>query len=245
MFDNLYIIILRNGVDYMQDVAAYFLLFLVYSFLGWCLEVGVKLFEDRTFVNRGFLIGPYCPIYGFGALFMSLFLKRYLNDPLVLFVMIVVSCSILEYSTSYILEKLFHTRWWDYSNRKFHINGRICLETMSLFALFGMLVMYVITPFFLKIFYSISPNLLIILSSLIFLCFLLDCIVSFCVINQIKNVSKSTQEKQILFKDDTERTTKLVRKEIAKSKKKLQNRILESFPNALMLRFKSKKKRKN
>ena len=121
----------------MQTFSAYFLLFLVYSFLGWCLEVGVKLYEDHAFVNRGFLIGPYCPIYGFGALIMSIFLNRYLNDPVVLFIMIVFSCSILEYFTSYILEKLFHTRWWDYSNRKFHINGRICLETMSLFAVFG------------------------------------------------------------------------------------------------------------
>lgn len=229
----------------MQVVAAYFLLFLIYSFLGWCLEVSVKLIEDHTFVNRGFLIGPYCPIYGFGALFMSLFLQRYLNDPLVLFVMIVLSCSVLEYFTSYILEKLFHTRWWDYHNRKFHINGRICLETMSLFAIFGMLVMYIVTPFFLRVFYSIPSHLLITLAALLFTCFVIDCIVSFFVINQIKNVSKSTQEKQILFKDDTERTTKLVRKEIEKSKKKLQNRILDSFPNALMLRFKSKKKKKH
>ena len=97
----------------MQDVVSYFLLFILYSFLGWCLEVGVKLYDDHRFVNRGFLIGPYCPIYGFGAIFMSLFLNRYLEDPLVLFIMIVVSCSILEYTTSYVLEKVFHTRWWD------------------------------------------------------------------------------------------------------------------------------------
>ena len=229
----------------MQTFSAYFLLFLAYSFLGWCLEVGVKLYEDHSFVNRGFLIGPYCPIYGFGALIMSIFLNRYLNDPVVLFIMIVFSCSILEYFTSYILEKLFHTRWWDYSNRKFHINGRICLETMSLFAVFGMLIMYIVTPFFLNFFYTVPQNLLICLALVLLTCFVLDCIVSFFVINQIKNVSKTTQEKQVLFKDDTERTTKLVRKEIEKSKKKLQNRILESFPNALMLRFKKKKKRKD
>ncbi|MBR1679695.1 MAG: putative ABC transporter permease [Bacilli bacterium] len=226
----------------MQSIASYFLLFVIYSFLGWCLEVGVKLYEDHKFVNRGFLIGPYCPIYGFGAVFMSIFLQRYLEDPLALFILIVVSCSILEYTTSYILEKLFHTRWWDYTNRKFHINGRICLETMFLFAAFGMLVMYVVTPFFLHLFQQISPNILILLAGILFFCFVLDCVVSFSVMNQIKNVSKTTQEKQLLFKDDTERTTKLVRKEIAKSKKKLQNRILESFPNALMLKFKKRKK---
>ena len=216
---------------------------MTYSFLGWCLEVGCILVHQKKFVNRGFLIGPYCPIYGCGAVFMSIVLKKYLVDPITLFIMIIISCSLLEYFTSYILEKLFHTRWWDYSTKRFQINGRICLETMVPFAFFGMLVMYYITPFFLGIYQTFSPFVLYSLSSVLFLVILVDIILSFKIINQIKNINKETQEKQILFKDDTERITKLVRKRIRESKKILQNRILLSFPNALMLRFKKRNKK--
>ena len=67
---------------------------MTYSFLGWCLEVICKLISDHKFINRGFLIGPYCPIYGWGTLLMQLLLQKYLNDPLVLFIMIILLCSI-------------------------------------------------------------------------------------------------------------------------------------------------------
>ena len=74
----------------MEIVCRYILLFFVYSFLGWCLEVGCKLVSDHKFINRGFLIGPYCPIYGHGALIMTILLNRYLNDPVTLFIMIIL-----------------------------------------------------------------------------------------------------------------------------------------------------------
>ena len=85
----------------MEVICNYILLFFIYSFLGWCLEVGCKLVSDHKFVNRGFLIGPYCPIYGHGALIMTILLHKYLNDPVTLFIMIILVCSILEYFTSY------------------------------------------------------------------------------------------------------------------------------------------------
>ena len=128
----------------MKELFIYFLFFIIYSFLGWLLEVTVKLVEDQRFINRGFLIGPVCPIYGFGALLLQLLLNKYINDPWTLFIMIILTCSVLEYSTSYILEKLFHTRWWDYSRKKFNINGRICLETMIPFGIFGLIIMYIL-----------------------------------------------------------------------------------------------------
>ena len=131
----------------MEIVCRYILLFFVYSFLGWCLEVGCKLVSDHKFINRGFLIGPYCPIYGHGALIMTILLNRYLNDPATLFIMIILCCSLLEYFTSYFLEKIFHTRWWDYSGYRFNINGRICLETMVPFGLFGLLLCMFRIPF--------------------------------------------------------------------------------------------------
>ena len=132
------------------DIRILFLLFLMYSFTGWAIEVIGKLIEKGKFVNRGFLVGPYCPIYGVGCLSMILLLNRYINDPFTLFIMSILLFSFLEYFTSYFMEKIFKIRWWDYSRRKFNINGRICLETMIPFGLGGMLIMYIVNPFFFK-----------------------------------------------------------------------------------------------
>ena len=136
----------------------YFLLFIIYSMLGWLIEVSAFLISDKKFINRGFLIGPYCPIYGVGAIVMILTLSNYTDSPLILFVMSIVIFSLLEYYTSYFMEKIFKARWWDYSKKKFNINGRICLETMIPFGLLGLLAMYVINPFLNNIIESFSIN---------------------------------------------------------------------------------------
>lgn len=226
----------------MNQILIYFLIFITYSFLGWCLEVICKLVDKGKFINRGFLIGPICPVYGFGALIMQIFLVKYLNDPITLFIMIILSCSILEYITSFALEKMFATRWWDYSNYKFNINGRICLETMIPFGFFGMLIMYKINPFFLNLYQQIPNNWLYLISIPLLLAFLADTIISFNIINNIKKISKETQKKQIIKKDDTEKITELVKKQIIKSKKKLQRRIIQAFPHLQLLKRKRTKK---
>ena len=125
----------------------YFALFLIYSFLGWVIEVASCSKIQKKFVDRGFLIGPYCPIYGTAALIIILLLKKYENDLAVLFVMSIVVCSVIEYVTSYIMEKLFKTRWWNYSDKPFNINGRICLSNSFLFGFLGVLLVYFINPF--------------------------------------------------------------------------------------------------
>lgn len=129
-----------------MNIKMYFLLFIIYSFIGWSIEVIGVLVRDKRFVNRGFLIGPYCPIYGFGGISIVFFLTKFMNDPIALFVMAIFICSVLEYSTSFIMEKIFKTRWWDYSDKKFNINGRICLETMWAFGALACFVMYIVNP---------------------------------------------------------------------------------------------------
>ena len=104
------------------DFRIFFLLFIIYSFSGWFIEVISKLIIDKKFVNRGFLIGPYCPIYGIGCMTMVILLTRYLDDIFTLFIMCILLFSILEYLTSYIMEKLFKARWGDYTHFKFNIN---------------------------------------------------------------------------------------------------------------------------
>lgn len=202
----------------------YFLLFIMYSFLGWLMEVIISLYNQHKFINRGFLIGPYCPIYGFGCLLITQLLKNYTNDFIVLFTMAIVICSLLEYFTSYFMEKLFHARWWDYSQNKFNLNGRICLETMIPFGILGCVVMYVINPFFNRMIDTLSPINLQIISIIVFIIFIIDNIVSFKVMNILKNASFTIR------KDSTEEITKKV-KEILTKKNFFTKRLIEAFPN--------------
>ncbi len=94
----------------MNKLAMYFLLFIIYSVLGWIMEVCLALYKEKKFINRGFLIGPYCPIYGVGCILLSVCLQSFASNPITLFLMSLVICSGLEYATSYIMEKIFKAR---------------------------------------------------------------------------------------------------------------------------------------
>jgi len=215
----------------IEKLSLLFLLFITYSFIGWCMEVGCKLVELKKFINRGFLIGPYCPIYGWGCILIIILLNKYTNDPLVLFIMAIVICSILEYFTSYFMEKLFKARWWDYSRRKFNINGRICLETMIPFGLLGCLIMYFVNPFFVSIYSKIPSNILIIISSVLFTIFLTDNIISYTIMFKMKI------PKIKISKDSTEEITEYVRSILAK-RSFLYKRLMKAYPNMKILRNK-------
>ena len=200
----------------------YFLLFMLYSFFGWVIEMIVCTIADKKVVNRGFLIGPYCPIYGCGCLLIILLLRKYYNDGLVLFIMSVLLCSVLEYFTSYIMEKLFNARWWDYSDRKFNINGRICLETLVLFGILGLLLVYIINPFFTGLIDMMNNIVLIVVASVILVMYVVDICVSLKVISGFKKVARTIK------KDNTEEITKKVR-EILPEKGWLYKRLVSAF----------------
>lgn len=208
-------------------------LFLIYSFIGWIVEVSAFLIQDHKFVNRGFLIGPVVPIYGTGGILITILLTKYQSDPIVLFCMAVIVCSILEYLTSYVMEKIFKTRWWDYSNKKFNINGRICLSNLIVFGIMGLVMVYLINPFLINILNKIDPILLKCVVSILMVLFIIDFFVSFSVTSKIKNVAK------VVFKDSTEEINAKV-KEILLSKGKLTRRVIKAFPN-FDIRFKQKK----
>lgn len=127
------------------------LLFTLYSFLGWVNETVYCSIPARRFINRGFLNGPFCPVYGVGALLVVFFLKPFQQNILLLFICGVVITSILEYITSFLLEKLFHTKWWDYSEHRFHIHGRVCLLNSLLFGILAVFVMVVVHPFLISL----------------------------------------------------------------------------------------------
>lgn len=212
----------------MRTVLTYFMLFFIYAVLGWIIETTLVSIEKRKFVNRGFLIGPYCPIYGFGGLAITILLKNYTKDPIVLFLMAVIICGTLEYFTSYIMEKVFKARWWDYSTKKYNINGRICLETVVPFGILGCLVMYVLNPITFKYLNMISDFMLDIISAICFTIFITDNIISYNVISSFTKTVKTINVGKI--KDNTEEITKKVR-EILIGKSFFNKRLMEAYPN--------------
>ena len=123
-----------------------FLYFVLYSFLGWCCESLYCSVKQKKWVNRGFLNGPFCPVYGFGALLVLFLLRNVRHSFLALFLSGMVVTSVLEYITSVILERLFHMHWWDYSHMRFNVNGRICLLNSCEFGLLSVLVVMYIHP---------------------------------------------------------------------------------------------------
>ena len=120
-------------------IAKYFLFFIIYSFIGWAWECLISLVRDHKIVNRGFLNGPYCPIYGCGAiLFLSLL--HFTDNLAALFIVGGLLACVLEYITSFAMEKLFHARWWDYRNYPLNINGRVCLYGFLIFGAGAVLI---------------------------------------------------------------------------------------------------------
>lgn len=207
----------------MNEIYYYFLLFLIYSFIGWLIEVIGKLIEKHKFINRGFLIGPICPIYGHGCILMILTLSRYKDNPLTLFIYAISICSLLEYFTSYFMEKIYNVRWWDYSSKRFNINGRICLETMIPFGLLALLIIYVVHPVIIGIVGKLSSTALIVVASVIFVVYLIDNIVSTYILFKIKGKIKSER------KDNTEKIKKYIEKWFQENTV-LYRRIKNAFP---------------
>lgn len=127
-------------------VSTYFLWLVVYSFLGWIYESALCSINKRKLVNRGFLSGPVCPVYGFGALVCIVFLYQKTDHVVLLFFIGMLLTCTVEYITAVLLEKLFHAKWWDYSNSRFHIQGRVCLLGAVIFGLLSVLLVKHIHP---------------------------------------------------------------------------------------------------
>lgn len=120
--------------------------FFIYAFLGWCTEVAYAAFKEKKFVNRGFLNGPICPVYGFGVGFVVSLLMPYKFNVFFMYIASVIAVSAIEWVTGFALEKIFHSRWWDYSDQPFNLNGYICLPFSLIWGAACMLIVYVIHP---------------------------------------------------------------------------------------------------
>lgn len=217
----------------MFDLKVLFLLFIVYSITGWIIEVIATYPDTKCFVNRGFLIGPYCPIYGNCAIAM-IFLLHNVTNPILLFVLSILICSIGEYVTSYAMEKIFHARWWDYSKNKFNLNGRICLVNSLAFGVLGFLLIKFVNPFVVELITKLSPTMMNVLFYTILTLFIIDNVISFKVIFKIKNMSI-----KYVHLDNTKEITEKVKKIL--SNNILAKRVFKAFPN---IRFKFNLKEK-
>ena len=135
------------------------LLFFAYSFLGWCIEVTLKYFQFHRFINRGFFTGPILPIYGSGAALITVAvgsLARFEYGYGSTFALSFVICGTLEYLTSYWMEKRFHARWWDYSQKPMNLHGRVWIGNLMLFGLGGVAIIHIINPLFDRILAAFS-----------------------------------------------------------------------------------------
>ncbi len=131
----------------MENLIKYVLLFFFYSAAGWCLETTYCSIGEKRFVNRGFLTGPLCPIYGTAALVLIILIYNPFKDnTLIVFLLGIVLCDIVEFFTSLIMEKLFAARWWDYTYELFNISGRICLKHSLYWGVISIAFVKVIHP---------------------------------------------------------------------------------------------------
>lgn len=202
-----------------------FLLFVIYSFAGYLVEVfSVSITQKKIIFSRGYLIGPYLPIFGVGSMIVTLFLKKYQNDILALFIMTVVFCCIIEYFTSLILEKLFNLRWWDYSKNKFNLNGRICLEVGVLFGVGGIFIIKIFNPIVFNFLGLFDKNIIMFISTTIFIIMIIDFIVSTIAVIKLKIDTSKYKNLD---------ATNIIKEEVRKSLNKYNyfyKRIIKAFP---------------
>ena len=213
----------------LLELATYFI---IYSFLGWVLESIFRSFCEKKIINTGFLMGPICPIYGCGAIIMILFLKNFSNSKILLFIMSIIFLSLWEYIVGVILEKLFKTKYWDYSDHKFNYKGRICLTNSIAWGFLGVLFIDFIHPCIVKLLKNVDILYLKIIVPILLILILTDAIIS---IVKTKNI-KGTLEK-------VEKLNEQIKEKLAEIKN--QNQEKNTTSENLQLLIERINKRKN
>ena len=202
-----------------------FLLFFIYSFLGYIVEsISVSLMEKKVVWNRGFLVGPYIPIFGTGAMTMMLTLEKYKDDIVALFIMSMVVCLTIEYLCSLVAEKIFKLRWWNYSDKLFNINGRICLQNGILFGIGGVLIVKYVNTWIENLILLLPNSLMVTLSIILTIIFVSDTILS------LHTVIKFNSSFKRYSADNTQEVKKKILEELQRNL--LLNRLVKAFPNA-------------
>ena len=141
------------------DFFFYVWLFFLLAVFGWLWEGFLYLFKDDTYVNRGFLAGPWLPIYGIGGIMLEVLFHSWRDKPILTFVSSMILCSLLEYLTGWYLELTWGVKWWDYSSAPWNLHGRICLYSGLLFGLGGMVLVWMVSPLFYSLYRRIPQKI--------------------------------------------------------------------------------------
>lgn len=213
----------------MEQLIYLVLLFFTYSFVGWIIEVVGKYRQFHRFINRGFLTGPWLPIYGTGTVLITVVMELislYDSSYGTTFIVSFFLCGAVEYLVSYVLEKRFHARWWDYSQRPMNLHGRVWIGNLILFGLAGVLVFKVTDPLLLKLFQSSDLLILEIISGALTVIFIADYIVSHFVLKLVKVGVESSEA------DNTEEISKEV-KLLLSDRSVFYRRFAEAYPDVI------------
>ena len=215
-------------------------LYFIYCMIGWVWETTYESIRGKKFVNRGFLNGPYIPIYGFGGVAILLFLQRF-EAPLLSFRTVqiyfagTIGATIMEYVTSYVLEKVLKARWWDYSDYRFNLNGRICLIASIFWGVVAVAAIDIINPFLQGFYAGLSHDAVLIFVSVMSTLFVVDIAVT---VNSILDLQNRLQLLLVLEKDrvseafgDRFKGLEKYRERLTAIGNPFTKRILTSFPN--------------
>lgn len=216
--------------------------FVIYSFLGWVMESIVRSVSERKLINTGFLIGPMCPIYGIGAIIMMLFLDRFENNIPLLFTVSIVVLTIWEYLVGVLLETIFKTKYWDYSDHKFNFQGRVCLTNSICWGILGVLFVKGIHPTIIKILEKVNIQILHVVIFIITVIAIIDMIVSIIKLKNIKETLNKIEELNKEIKEKLKEVKKLT-KEAEKSSKKSEKGKTPENLQAIVEDLKKKRNR--
>ena len=216
-------------MDYTEYFVNLILIFFAFSLVGWCIEVTLKYFEFGRFINRGFLTGPWLPIYGTGAVLCTVGVQGL--APLesgygTTFVICFVLCGTLEYMTSFVMEKRFHARWWDYSKKPMNLHGRVWIGNLVLFGLGGVLIVHVFDPLLCRLFALISLPVRELMASVLSAVIAADFVMSHFVLKLVKTGVEQSQA------DNTEQISREVRL-LLSDRSVFHRRFADAYPEVI------------
>lgn len=199
-------------------------LFFIYSVIGWFIEISIAAIQKKKFINRGFVNGPYCPIYGFGVILFSLFLGELTDNLFFLFLGGMVLATVLEWSTGMLMEKIFRKKLWDYSHIKWNLDGYVCLRYSLIWGIWAVLIMLFLNPALCSL-VSYVPHpaaltILWILSAILLLDFIST---TMAVLKMQKAGSRMAQ-----ITEGLQETSRLLENALTR---KIQSRMMKSFPS--------------
>ena len=238
----------------LDTVCRYFFWFQLYSIAGWIFETLLFLIRDKKLVKRGFLFGPICPIYGTGAVILRALLYGRINNIFLIFILGLLLCGVLEYITHFLMEKLFHAMWWDYSSRRFNIKGRVYLNGLLQFGLASVLILKVTQPLMEKLTDLMPVTVLYIICFVLYSLTLIDFSLTFSDLTKIVNSLKYIQSLAISgiqkgidvtdetikesFKSVTETDTVRTLSKLFSDERSLLQRIRKKYPNFTLKKYK-------